>query len=109
LLCQPSPSRCRCLANRTYHAAARFDRRFVRVRAWYVDYSGREKRWSAEVDRRFYAATGVTNEQYREMNYGHPRRKELDPIHTKTKFRLLRTMKLRVTSFVMSDGMSPRQ
>jgi hypothetical protein len=83
--------------------------RFVRVRAWYIDYRRREEAHSDEVDRRFYAATGVTKEQYREMNYGHPRRKELDPIHTKicNELRLLRTTKLRATSFVRSDGVSP--
>jgi hypothetical protein len=83
--------------------------RLERVRAWYLDYRRREEAHGNEVYRRFYAATGVTEEQYREMNYGHPRRKELDPIHTKicNELRLLRTTKLRATSFVRSDGVSP--
>jgi hypothetical protein len=43
--------------------------RFVSVRAWYLDYHRREQAFSGEVDRQFYAATGVTAEQYHEMNY----------------------------------------
>jgi len=55
--------------------------RFVRLRAWYLDYDRREKLWSAEVGRRFYAATGVTNEQYHNMTYNEGRENGLNEAH----------------------------
>jgi hypothetical protein len=42
--------------------------RFVRVRTWFLDFSRRETLWSDEVNRRLYAATGMTGEQYHAMN-----------------------------------------
>jgi hypothetical protein len=57
--------------------------RFVRVREWYLDYNRREKLWSAEVDRRLFAATGVTREQYHSMNYKQRRANELNEAHSR--------------------------
>jgi hypothetical protein len=57
--------------------------RFVRVRAWYLDYHRREQAFSDEVDRQFYAATGVTAEQYDEMNYEQRRESGLYEAHSK--------------------------
>jgi hypothetical protein len=57
--------------------------RFVRVRAWYLDYVQRETIWSDEVDRRFYAATGLTSDQLRDLGRADPRRKELEAVEKK--------------------------
>ena len=46
--------------------------RFVRVRAWYLDNDKRHRLWRDAFNRRFYAASGVTMEQYRDMDYDHP-------------------------------------
>jgi hypothetical protein len=54
--------------------------RFVRMRAWYLDYRQREILWSDEIDRRFYEATG---EHWRAINYDHPRHDELLAVHDK--------------------------
>ena len=57
--------------------------RFVRVRAWYLDNNKREKLSSDEVDRRFYAATGLTGDQWRDIDYNDPRRRELVSVRSK--------------------------
>jgi hypothetical protein len=57
--------------------------RFVRVRAWFLEIHARESQHSAEIDRRFYAASSVTRKQYRAMNYDDPRREELNTLHGK--------------------------
>jgi hypothetical protein len=57
--------------------------RFVRVRAWFLEEHAHESLHSAEVDRRFYAASGVTCKQYHAMNYDDPRREELNTLHSK--------------------------
>ena len=57
--------------------------RFVRVRAWFLEIHARESQHSAEIDRRFYAASSVTRKQYRAMNYDDPRREELNTLHSK--------------------------
>jgi hypothetical protein len=57
--------------------------RFVRLRAWYLAFSERGMLHDEEIDRRFYAATGVTSEQYFDMKYGHPGKKELGAVRTK--------------------------
>lgn len=57
--------------------------RFLRVRAWYLDNYKRGELHSAEVGRRFYAATGLTSDQWRDIGYDDPRRRELDAIHKK--------------------------
>ncbi|WP_088518355.1 hypothetical protein [Rhodoplanes sp. JGI PP 4-B12] len=51
--------------------------RFVRFRAWHLEFSARESLWSDEFDRRFYAASGVTDEQYRDLDHNDPRRQAL--------------------------------
>jgi hypothetical protein len=51
--------------------------RFVRVRAWYLDSHQQEALWNDEIDRRFYAATGFTHDQWRDVDHDHPRWKEL--------------------------------
>ena len=51
--------------------------RFVRMRAWYLDSRKRETLWGDEVDRRFYAATGLTDEEWRDIDRDHPRWNEL--------------------------------
>ena len=57
--------------------------RFVRVRAWYLDNDKRYVLRSNEIDRRLYAATGLTSDQMRDLNYDDPRRRELDTVHKK--------------------------
>lgn len=57
--------------------------RFVRVRAWYLGYHKREEKAGKEVDRRFEATTGLTAEQWREINCDDPRWKELTAINNK--------------------------
>jgi hypothetical protein len=51
--------------------------RFVRMRAWYLDSRKRETLWGDEVDRRFYAATGLTDEEWCDIDRDHPRWNEL--------------------------------
>jgi hypothetical protein len=84
--------------------------RFVRVRAWFLDNNKRNRAWSDEIGRRFYAATGVTKDQYREMNYAIRAGKNWTQFIVKfaAKFRVLRTTKPSARGFVMSDGKSPR-
>ncbi len=57
--------------------------RFVRVRAWYLDYRKREKLRSDEIDGRFYAATGFTSDQWRDADRLHPSWKELNAAYEK--------------------------
>jgi hypothetical protein len=57
--------------------------RFVRMRAWYLDSHKRFTLWSNEVDRRFYAATGLTREEWFDLDRDHPRWNELDAAHGK--------------------------
>jgi len=58
--------------------------RFVRVRAWYLDYCKQEKLEGDEIDRRFYAATGLTEEQWEDLDRDHPRWEEFDAVRSKT-------------------------
>jgi len=57
--------------------------RFVRVRAWYLENDARESQRSGEIDRQFYAATGVPCKQYHDMDHDDPRREELSAVFTK--------------------------
>ena len=57
--------------------------RFLRMRAWYVADNARYTLQSREHDKRFEAATGVTKDEYRDLNYDNPRRKELEPVWSK--------------------------
>lgn len=57
--------------------------RFVRMRAWYLDLRKRETLWSDEIDRRFYAATGITYEEWRDIDRDHPRWNELEAARKK--------------------------
>jgi hypothetical protein len=57
--------------------------RFVRVRAWYLDNHKRYLAWSDEVDRRLYAATGVSREQYLDMDYKQRRANGLGDVHSR--------------------------
>jgi hypothetical protein len=57
--------------------------RFVRVRAWYLDYHRREQAENDEIERRFYAATGLAEGQCSDLDRGDPRRKKYDAVHTK--------------------------
>jgi hypothetical protein len=50
--------------------------RFLRVRAWFLENRARESLWSDEIDKRFYAATGVTSKQWRDMLDGDETRHE---------------------------------
>jgi hypothetical protein len=58
--------------------------RFLRMRAWYVADNARYTLQSREHAKRFEAATGVTMDQYHDMNYHDARRKELGPTWSKT-------------------------
>ena len=49
--------------------------RFVRMRTWYLDYRRRVKLWDDERGKRFFATTGVTLDEYHDMDY-HNRLKE---------------------------------
>jgi hypothetical protein len=57
--------------------------RFVRLRAWHVENSERYRRLSEEIDRRFYSATGITFDEWRDIMFDDPRRKKLDAVHSK--------------------------
>jgi len=57
--------------------------RFVRLRAWYVDYREREELWSNEIDRRFHATTGLTDDQWRASHHDDPRWEELVAVREK--------------------------
>jgi len=57
--------------------------RFVRVRAWYLRFSQIEMLYGDEIDRRFYAATGFTSEQMRDLNRDHPGFKEFEAARKK--------------------------
>jgi len=54
--------------------------RFVRFRAWHLEFSARKSLRSDEIDRRFYAASGITREQYHDMAGDDPRRKKLQAV-----------------------------
>jgi hypothetical protein len=58
--------------------------RFVYLRAWYLDNHRRYSAWSDEFDGRFYAATGVTTDQYRDLDHNDPVEKELRAVFEKT-------------------------
>lgn len=57
--------------------------RFVRMRALFLDDRKRDELRRAEIDTRFRAATGVSLEEYYELEYNGPRRKELNVVHNK--------------------------
>jgi hypothetical protein len=57
--------------------------RFVRLRAWYLDFEKQEKAWGDETDRRFFAVTGVTTEEWRDLDRDHARWSELDAAYDK--------------------------
>jgi hypothetical protein len=57
--------------------------RFLRMRAWYLEDYARDSLQSREFDKRFKAATGVTTDEYRDMEYHGPRSKELRPTFNK--------------------------
>jgi hypothetical protein len=46
--------------------------RFVRMRAWFLDDHKQTTLFSAEVGRRFFAATGMTNEEYWDLKWNDP-------------------------------------
>jgi hypothetical protein len=56
--------------------------RFVRMRAWYLDYRRRERKQDDEIAGRFYAGAGITEGQLWEMGHDDPRRKPLDDLHS---------------------------
>jgi hypothetical protein len=58
----PAPRQCRPLRPTTLPPD--LIERFVRVRAWYLESDKREQLRRGEIGRRFYAATGVSTEQY---------------------------------------------
>jgi len=53
--------------------------RFLSMRARYLADHARDSLQSREFDKRFKAATGVTADEYRDMEYHDPRSKELRP------------------------------
>ena len=57
--------------------------RFLRMRAWFVEDHTREPLGSREHDKRFYAACGLTADEYLAFNYHDLRRKELEPLWNK--------------------------
>src|ERR1700730_15953212 len=57
--------------------------RFLRMRAWYLDDHARYCLEKNERDKRFYAASGLTTDEYRDMEYGDPRKKELGSLWDK--------------------------
>jgi hypothetical protein len=54
--------------------------RFLRMRAWYLEDYARDTLQSREFDNRFHAASGFTTDQWRDIEYGDPRKKELEAI-----------------------------
>jgi hypothetical protein len=62
--------------------------RFLRMRAWFMEDHARYSVWSREFDKRFYAASGVTTDEYRDMEYHGPRSKELRPTWDKVRSEL---------------------
>jgi hypothetical protein len=57
--------------------------RFLRVRAWFLEKHAQESLHSAEVDRRFYEASGITRAEYFDMAADDPRREELNALNIK--------------------------
>jgi hypothetical protein len=57
--------------------------RFLRMHAWYLADNARWSLQQREYDKRFEAATGVPRDQYIDMSYDDPRRKELEPVERK--------------------------
>lgn len=57
--------------------------RFVRMRAWYLEDHKQWRLRREEIDKRFYATTGITFDEYRDLEYEDPRRKELSAVHHK--------------------------
>jgi hypothetical protein len=58
--------------------------RFLRMRAWFLEDHARYSVSSREHDKRFEAATGVKTDQWRDMKYGDPRKKELEAVFSRT-------------------------
>jgi hypothetical protein len=54
--------------------------RFLRMRAWFMEDHARDSLESREFDKRFHAASGFTADQWRDIEYGDPRKKELEVI-----------------------------
>jgi hypothetical protein len=54
--------------------------RFLRMRAWFVEDHARDSLHSREFDKRFHAASGFTADQWRDIEYDDPRKKELEAI-----------------------------
>jgi len=64
--------------------------RFLRMRAWFMEDHARWSLHSREFDKRFYAASGLTTADYRDVGYHDPRKKELEAIWDKVWFELHR-------------------
>jgi len=63
--------------------------RFLSMRAWFVEDHARWSLQQREHDKRFEAATGgVTMDQWRDMKYDDPRKKELEATWDKVSFEL---------------------
>jgi hypothetical protein len=54
--------------------------RFLSMRAWFLEEDARSSLRSREHDKRFEAATGVTEDQYRDIDHHDPRRKKLQAV-----------------------------
>jgi hypothetical protein len=57
--------------------------RLLRVRAWFLEIHAQESRHRAEVDKRFYEASGITRAEYFDMAADDPRREELNALNIK--------------------------
>ena len=64
--------------------------RFVRMRAWYLDNNARESLRLREHDKRFYAVSGLTKDQYRDIRRGDPRYEEIEGVWQKVYDEILR-------------------
>jgi hypothetical protein len=63
--------------------------RFLRMRAWFVEDHARYSLQKHEFEKRFEAASGVTADEYRDMEYHGPRSKELRPTWDNVRSELL--------------------
>ena len=64
--------------------------RFLRMRLWYLEDTARESVWSREFDKRFYAASGLTMDQYRDIRRGNPRYEQIEAVWDKVSDELQR-------------------
>jgi hypothetical protein len=57
--------------------------RFLRMRAWFVEDHARYSVRSREFDKRFYAASGLTLDEYRDIRRDNPRYEEIEAVWDK--------------------------